>query len=200
MKITTKKLTSKLLFSMMLSIFSLTTSEWKVSTESNNVTIFKSSSETLKYDVFKVDALIARELNQLDSVLNECRLLSRWFPMCKEATVLNRADNTTRIYMIFDFPFPLKDRDALIEVTRIQDADQLTFTLQTINGAVTPNSEFIRIEDIQSNTILSIGNHGVMVEQFIYLDPGGTIPRLFLHEGLPKELVKSFKKLNKLAS
>ena len=172
---------------------------WNLVTEKSNIAIYNTQENGKKFKSFKVNGQLETDLNNLREILTHTDLLVQWFPMASEAKVISNTSNSTSIHMKFNFPFPLKNRDAFIDIIERTDAkNRVIFTMKLSDDFLLTNG-FERIKNLESTTILVQSNNKTIIDQITYLDPGGNIPKMFLNKGLPKSMMKSFRDLTSLA-
>ena len=99
--------------------------------------------------------------------------------------VLSRDDQKGEflLYMVLDFPFPLKDRDLVVKGKMSKDAQGIISIQNTaIEGGYPLNPDYVRIRQYEGDwTFQKLGNQKVKVSTYGYANPEGSIPLSFVN-------------------
>lgn len=172
---------------------------WDLDTQKENINIYSQQGTQDKFRTFKVEAKMDSGLERIEATLDDLSHLVAWFPMASTATLVSRETSSDLIvYLTFDFPFPMKDRDAYIRIRKKAHSDHFISYQMEIAPRYPVHGNFERITELTSITMLESSLDEVVLSQITYLNPGGNVPKLFLHGGLPPVMLKSFKKLQEL--
>ena len=103
-----------------------------------------------------------------------------WVPNLAKVEVLSQ-DNQKGdfvLYMVLDFPFPLKDRDVIVKGKISKDANGV---VSVKNKAITQgkalNPDYIRLKNYQGDwSFQALANNKVKITTSGYADPEGSIP------------------------
>ena len=87
------------------------------------------------------------------------------------------------LYMVLDFPFPLKDRDLIVQGKMIKEANgQITIKNKAIQSGYPLNPDYVRLTDYQGDwTFQKLANNKVKVSTYGYANPEGSIPLTFVN-------------------
>lgn len=109
----------------------------------------------------------------------------KWVPYMGSIKVLSRDDKKGdfTLYMVLDFPFPLKDRDLIVQGKMIKDANgQITIKNKAIQTGYALNPNYVRLTDYQGDwTFQKLANNKVKVSTYGYANPEGSIPLTFVN-------------------
>ena len=85
--------------------------------------------------------------------------------------------------MVLDFPFPLKDRDLIVQGKMIKEANgQITIKNKAIQSGYPLNPDYVRLTDYQGDwTFQKLANNQVKVSTYGYANPEGSIPLTFVN-------------------
>ena len=189
------------LLTLNLTISNVTTNnldrmDWKLIKECPSVHIFNTQQSNRKFKTFRIKGKINSDIKTLESILDQTSYLVDWFPMASKAELISRPSlNKMVVKITFDFPFPMQNRDAYIEVIKTRTSkNKLSFSMVLANGYPT-NPGFERLSMLESITTIKNNNGSVIIDQITYLNPGGNMPKMFLNNGLPSCMIKSLGRL-----
>jgi hypothetical protein len=107
-------------------------------------------------------------------------------------------------YAKIDFPWPLSDREMVMQTKLIQDPETrvVVSTSTAVSGHVSATKGIVRVTKCNAKWIIKpkVGNT-VDVEYYLYSDPGGSLPDWLINLALdmgPRETVKKMRELLKL--
>ena len=108
-----------------------------------------------------------------------------WVPYMGSVKVLSRDDQKGEfsLYMVLDFPFPLKDRDLVVQGKMRKDAQGIiSIQNKAVKKGYPINPNYIRLTDYEGDwTFQRLGNQKVKVSTYGYANPEGSIPLSFVN-------------------
>ena len=101
--------------------------------------------------------------------------------------------------MVLDFPFPLKDRDLVVNGKMSIDAQGIiSIQNKAIEGGYPLNPDYVRIQDYEGDwTFQKLGNHKVKVSTYGYANPEGAIPLSFVNMFVQQQPYQMLMKMKK---
>lgn len=174
-----------MLLTCVVSAFSLTAqaalpSNAKLSLNKNNIKVWTYKDTNNPVLSYKAETTIDVPIERAVALVLDVNNSPKWVPNVAKAEVLSRDDKKGEfsIYMVLDFPFPLKDRDMVVKGTMSKDASG---TIYIKNSAVQQgkalNSDYIRLKDYAGDwTFQKLGTNKVKVITSGHANPEGSIP------------------------
>ena len=175
-----------MLFACVVSVMSLTTqaalpANAKLSMNKNNIKVWtyqNSSNPVLSYKgETTYDVPIERAVALVLDVPNT----PKWVPNVAKAEVLSRDDKKGEftLYMVLDFPFPLKDRDMVVKGKMSKDANgNIIIKNKAIASGKAINPDYVRLKNYEGDWIFQkMGANKTKVTTTGFADPEGSIPQ-----------------------
>jgi len=130
--------------------------------------------------------VVPAKIEVVGAVLRDVEGLKRPGTTCTEARFIEKRDhNSYTFYLAYDFPWPLSDRDVVIEViTRYHiDKGRVVSDLRAVEHPEVPAREgYVRIKDLRSQFViefLSRDRTGVVFTTRV--DPAGQLPAFLIN-------------------
>lgn len=171
---------------LMVFIFSLVISfigfhdDWKLVKQTEDFKVFIRKPADAKFEQIKIIAFSNARLSEAVAVFEDVAKHTDWNYSTGESYMLDpRSYNDFDYYITLDMPFPVKDRDVVINYTRQQDpvTKAVKIVSRSKSGVKDPLDAFIRINDFYSSYDLSIEpKGGIRIEYYLDADPGGNLP------------------------
>lgn len=129
----------------------------------------------------KAEGQIDAELTELLAVLADVPRRTEWVKSLAEARVIaGDPEEHVWMYSRYDFPWPVQDRDSVLESTVLKDykTGEVTITFKSVVDARTPVVEgVVRVPVADGTIYLKRASEGkVFVRYVIKSDPGGALP------------------------
>ena len=124
----------------------------------------------------------------------------KWVPNVARAEVLSRDDQKGEftLYMVLDFPFPLKDRDMVVKGKISKDANgNISIKNKAIASGKAVNPNYIRLKNYEGDWIFQkLAANKTRVTTTGFADPEGSIPQSvtnLLVEQQPYQMLQKMK-------
>lgn len=134
---------------------------------------------------------------KIAAIVTDFRAYSAIFaPAVKKAAVLESSGSSARLHVVWPYPFPLRNRDAVVEY-RFETLADGSFVLSW-SGRARPGDprEGVRIERVEGETRATALNSGSSRVTYTYLgDLGGNFPRSAEEKAWRAEPVEYFRAL-----
>lgn len=166
--------------------------EWSLARDRDGIKVWTRDIPGYPIREFKAVATVKSTLSGLVGLIMDTDRAGRWIYRTNRVELLKRDDS--RGYFLIrvetDFPWPLADRDAIVEGQITQDATTGVVTVQShgLSSPQYPAQEgFVRMPDMQGTWVFRPqGNGMVEVTMLGRANPGGNIPdwtvSLVIHE------------------
>lgn len=157
-------------------------SAWRLVSDKNGIKVYMQHADDARIKTFRgVTRFQVDSLHALSAVLNDTPNMPRWMHFISHAKEIRRSDYLNREYQFLtSLPWPLADREAVVQLLVRQDAATKAVTVHVVNkpDLLPPNDEYVRIPQMQGRFAFSPTGNGKEVEVTyeLIMDPGGYIP------------------------
>ena len=157
----------------------------KLSIHKNNIKVWTFQQQSSPVFLYKAETTFNVPLEKAAALILDVDHAGKWVPYVGSVKVLSRDDQKGEflLYMVLDFPFPLKDRDLVVKGKMSKDAQGIISIQNTaIEGGYPLNPDYVRIRQYEGDwTFQKLGNHKVKVSTYGYANPEGSIPLSFVN-------------------
>jgi START domain len=190
--------------SCFLYLFATAQTEWNLKKEKDGIAVYTAKLDDSKFKSIRVICEFQASLSQLVSILLQPGLQPEWVVATKQAYLVKQI-SSARLYYYAEaaLPWPLSNRDMVIDLSISQDSKSKMLTIQanTIDN-ILPLKEGKQRVPISKATWLvkPLPNNRISIDYQIKIDPGGGIPPWMVNLFIAKAPFESFKNLSKLLS
>ncbi|WP_173911908.1 START domain-containing protein [Acinetobacter sp. Marseille-Q1618] len=172
----------------------------KLTLDKNNIRVwtFKDPKNTVMS--YKAETTFDVPIERAVALVLDVNNAPKWVPNVAKAEVLSRDDQKGEftLYMVLDFPFPLKDRDMVVKGKISKDSNGI---ISIKNKAITQgkavDANFVRLKNYEGDwTFQKISANKVKVSTTGFADPEGSIPQSvtnMLVEQQPYQMLQKMK-------
>ncbi|HRG88931.1 MAG TPA: START domain-containing protein [Chitinophagales bacterium] len=152
--------------------------EWVYEQEKKGIKVFTKKGKWGNLRDSKAVMLVNGTPQQIYELLTDFNNYSSWYPRCSKSRILARlSENEMIIQLHFNAPWPVKDRDCILRVKTVRDANGTITIYQTSEPKyVREEADVVRIQQIQAIWKLTPKNGGTEVLNEYASNPGGNIP------------------------
>lgn len=174
-----------ILFACVVSALSLTTqaalpNNAKLSLNKNNIKVWTYKDTNSPVLSYKAETTLDVPMERAVSLVLDINHAAEWVPNVGKAEVLTRDDKKGdfTIYMVLDFPFPLKDRDMIVKGHMSKDANGIvTVKNSAIQQGKPLSSNYVRLKDYSGDWVFQkLSANKVKVTTSGHANPEGSIP------------------------
>jgi hypothetical protein len=193
--------------SLLLSIFlslsfnaTIAQGKWELKKNENGIEVYtrKAASGNLKElrVICELDATRA----QLISTLKDIDNYNQWVYSNKKSVILKTEDPDKIIYYTqCHMPWPLKDRDIIVELNIDTSPDILNVVVKGLPDYIPKNDSYIRVPYSLAVWKVTDGpDNKLKVDYSFSVDPGGSVPSWLVNATLPIGPYNSFMKLREV--
>ena len=189
----------------LLSITSLTataaTDQAKLSLNRNNIKVWTYQTENNPIIQYRAETTFDVPLERAVAVVLDVERTPQWVPYVGKAQLLSRDEKKGEfiLYMVLDFPFPLKDRDLVIKGKMSKNADgSISIKNNVIQNNYPEQPDVVRLTKYTGDwTFQRVGNNKVKVTTTGYADPAGSIPLSFVNMFVQQQPYQMLMKMKK---
>lgn len=177
----------------------------KLSINKNNIKVWTYQNSQNPVFLYKAETTYDTPFEKAVGLILDVDHAVKWVPYMGSIKVLSRDDKKGEflLYMVLDFPFPLKDRDLVVQGKMMKDAQgMITIKNKAVDKAYAKNPNYIRLTHYEGDwTFQKLANNKVKVSTYGYANPEGSIPLTFVNmfvQQQPYQMLQKMKlQLNK---
>jgi len=159
--------------------------EWKLHENSDGVAVYTRKVDGIPIKDVRINTTLKTSLKEMIAALEDFELQENWIKNTKHSKKLEQiSPEHFYFYIATDFPFPAKDRDAIIEYKRIQDpvTKVIEIDYKAFPDRLPDYSSYVRMPALSASYILTpIADKEIAVEYYIRADIGGKIPNWIIN-------------------
>ncbi len=176
------------------------TAEQTLSINKNNIKVWTYQNSQNPVFSYRAETVYDTSIEKAVSLVLDVENAVKWVPYMGSVKVLSRDDKKGEflLYMVPDFPFPLKDRDLVVQ-GKIQKNAQgiISIKNKAIDKGYAKNPNYVRLNDYQGDwTFQKLANNKVKVSTYGYANPEDSIPLKFVNffvEQQPYQMLQKMK-------
>lgn len=155
---------------------------WRLVSDKNGIQVYMKHDDEARIKTFRgVTRFTLDSLGPLSGVLNDTANMQRWMHFVSGASEIRRTDYLNRVYRFTtDLPWPVSDREAVVDLQIRQDPTSRGVTVHVINAPhlLPANDDYIRFPEMNGRfSFIPTGKpKEIEVTYELILDPGGYIP------------------------
>jgi ribosome-associated toxin RatA of RatAB toxin-antitoxin module len=152
----------------------------KLSINKNNIKVWTIQDSQNPIMMYKAETTLNVPIEQAVALILDVDHAMEWVPFLSKMKVLSRDDKKGefQLYMVLDFPFPLKDRDLVVQGKMTKDAQGIiSIQNKAIKKGYLLNKNYVRLNQYEGDwSFQKLGPQKVKVSTYGYANPEGSIP------------------------
>ena len=154
--------------------------DWEFAKEKDGIKVYTRYENESRYKSFKGEIDIKADISAVSSLIEDVKNFDRWDEDVTEIRVIKHDQGKMiRYYVVYDIPWPFKDRDLCVEadITTDKASGSQLIQARSVPDIVPLNDDMVRIVDYRQEWIIQPEKNGyirLIVEGFA--DPAGDIP------------------------
>ena len=152
----------------------------KLSINKQNIKVWTYQDTANPVVLYKAETHFDVPIEKATALILDVEQAPKWVPYMGSVKVLSRDDSKGEflLYMVLDFPFPLKDRDLVVKGKMSKDAQgMIHIQNKAVNQGYPLNPNYVRLSRYEGDwTFQKLGKQKVKVSTYGYADPEGSIP------------------------
>ncbi|MFH7766084.1 START domain-containing protein [Acinetobacter sp. BSP-28] len=157
----------------------------KLSINKNNIKVWTYQNSQNPVFLYKAETTYDTSFEKAVGLILDVDHAVKWVPYMGSVKVLSRDDKKGEflLYMVLDFPFPLKDRDLVVQGKMIKDAQGIVMIKnKAVDKGYAKNPDYIRLTHYEGDwSFQKLANNRVKVSTYGYANPEGSIPLTFVN-------------------
>jgi len=175
-------MTMKVLF--LISLFTLQSAtaaeqqDWILQKSQDGIKIYTKDVADSPMKAFKGTTLVLGTLDQYETILRDITHFTDWMDSLRLAEVKEQLEKNKRIvYTVYDAPWPLGTRDAVIHSSIEKLENKITHTVSLIPGYMPESDEYVRMPHLESTlSFMMTDSKEIEVTYEGHINPGGQVP------------------------
>ncbi|MHA3892038.1 START domain-containing protein [Acinetobacter sp. GXMZU3951] len=152
----------------------------KLSINKQNIKVWTYQDSANPVFLYQAETHFDVPIEKATALILDVEQAPKWVPYMGSVKVLSRNDSKGEflLYMVLDFPFPLKDRDLVVKGKMSKDAQGIIHIQnKAVNQGYPVNPNYVRLTRYEGDwTFQKLGKHKVKVSTYGFADPEGSIP------------------------
>ena len=168
--------------------------QWVLAKDKDEVQIFTRKLDHRRVKEFKAVTYTSKSVDELEAIIKDVELYPDWVYSVTHGELLETNGESRILYYIFGVPWPVSDRDMVIESFKTTDDDgNLKFDLNLVKDLKPEVSGYVRMKEVFGSwTFIPKLDKTKIIYQF-YGDPSGSLPawliNMFIVDGPHETLV-----------
>ena len=181
---------------------SLTGSDWKQVLKKENIVVYNRDIEGDKFKQSKVETTINYgTLDKAEKILKNIAEYKNWQPNCESSEIVKTSQNSIAMYLTFGAPWPVSDRDLIIESKFSREGKKLIVRSSAKPTLKSEDDDYVRITYCVGMWEIEEKEGGkLFLRNTNHSNPGGNIPAWLSTtavEDIPMETMQNFIELLK---
>jgi ribosome-associated toxin RatA of RatAB toxin-antitoxin module len=176
----------------------------KLSINKNDIKVWTYQDQKNPVMLYKAETIFDVPMQNAASLVIDVDNAVKWVPYMHSIKVLSRDDRKGEftLYMVLDFPFPLKDRDLIVQGKMSRDENgMITIKNKAISQGYPKNPNYVRLTHYEGDwTFKEVAPNKVKVSTYGYANPEGALPisivNMFVQQQPYQMLQRMKKQLN----
>jgi ribosome-associated toxin RatA of RatAB toxin-antitoxin module len=152
---------------------------WVYEREKKGIKVFTKQSKWGRLRDSKAMMTVASTPEQMLQLLTDFDHYKSWMPRCKKSHLLARiGDNEYIIHLVFSAPWPVKDRDCVVDVKVSKEPKTGVIVITEVSQPkyIREEADVVRIQHLVATWKLTPKDGGTEVVNEYSSNPGGNIP------------------------
>jgi hypothetical protein len=187
---------------LIASRFALAQGTWQLVKDADGIKVYTRRQPSEKFKEVRADFEAQGTEDQLIGILENIPHHKDWSYGTKRTFLINKKNKDTLIYYSeVSMPWPLSNRDLVIQLTFKKDTVDHTLQIQakSINGVLPPKPDLIRVpSSLAEWEVKVLPNKLLDIQYTLSADPGGALPAWLVNLAASVGPYNSFQKLKAL--
>lgn len=169
-------------------------SKWKLVKSKNGINGYVRNVEGSYFKATRVVMTIKASFSEVVSMMTDVNAYRKWYPDLKKLKVLKTINKNERyIYLIFDAPWPISDREVVNRFTVTRKADRTFLRFRQVNSSYTENSKAVKMKKVTGVfEMIKQKNGTTKVIYETHGEPGGRFPSWLVNKVCMDRPVETF--------
>lgn len=179
-------------------------SQWEVRKTSDGITVSSREEPGSPINAIRAEAEFDVPLDVVLQLLLDVDNRPEWNSICREAkqVAAESNDSNQRLeYIYYDMPWPVKDRDLVLEFKHEQSEESAKISATVVDGVVDSNDKAVRVSKAWEEWLISrVSDTKAKLTMTVFMDPNGPIPAWLINSMSVSQPLEAMAKLRELAA
>ncbi len=156
------------------------TTDWELKKNESGILVYTRQTENSAFKELKSVMYIKSSLSSVIALLADYDSYPQWVYKCGQSFTLKKFSDTACIhYQTVTAPWPISNRDFVVNVKQAQDEKSKIITITTTSNPtyIPLKDKIVRITKFNASWVLTPLNYGkVQIKYQLLVDPGGSLP------------------------
>ncbi len=176
--------------------------EWSLKKDKDGIKVYTGKLADSKFNAIRVTCKLTGNLSSLASILLQPEFQPEWVIATKTSKLVKRlSNNHLYYYNIASLPWPLENRDMVIDLSIHQDSvtKKMMIYANAIDKVMPHVDGLERIPFSQATwEVIPIATNEIQIDYTLKINPGGGIPAWVVNMFIAKAPYESFHNLSKI--
>ncbi|WP_443700479.1 START domain-containing protein [Pseudomonas sp.] len=152
--------------------------DWQVAKDEDGIKVSLNEVAGSKYKAYRGVTVIKAPVAKIEALQEDAVGACTWIHECKSQKLLKQEGNKSWTYTQFKAPFPVTDRDSILEITTSKAADgSVTRTLLEVPTYQPEVKGYVRVAQVEGYwKLVPKGANETEVTYQVHTEPGGSVP------------------------
>src|SRR5690606_12732637 len=154
--------------------------QWKQDYEKDGVVVYTHPVPGSAFQAFKAIYTLDASIDEIMAVMSDPTSCTQWVHNCVESWGFDDEQFWKRYaYSVNDLPWPVTDRDYVLEIntSKAADSDTIVMDLYAVDKKIEPNKDYVRVRQQETHYhIKPVGEERTEITWLQHTEPGGAIP------------------------
>lgn len=152
--------------------------DWQVAKDEDGIKVSLSEIAGSKYKAYRGVTVIKVPIAKIQALQEDAVGACSWIHECKSQKLLKAQGDKSWTYTQFKAPFPVTDRDSILEITTSKAADgTVTRTLLEVPTYQPEVKGYVRVAQVEGFwKLVPKGDNQTEVTYQVHTEPGGSVP------------------------
>ncbi|MBJ2178911.1 Uncharacterized protein PA1579 [Pseudomonas veronii 1YdBTEX2] len=152
--------------------------DWQVAKDEDGIKVLLSEVAGSKYKAYRGVTVIKAPVAKIEALQEDAVGACAWIHDCKSQKLLKQEGVKSWTYTQFKAPFPVTDRDSILEITTAKAADgSVTRTLLEVPTYQPEVKGYVRVAQVDGYwKLVPKGANETEVTYQVHTEPGGSVP------------------------
>ncbi|MEM9983999.1 MAG: START domain-containing protein [Bacteroidota bacterium] len=163
---------------ILFSSFLLSAQNWQLEKDERSIQVYTLVRPGEPLKAFRAVTQVQATPEQVLAIITNADQGHQWMDRCVESKLLKRlSDQSYLTYTRIETPWPLEDRDLVVEMTIHQEGDKIICSMRNAPDAYPAQESVIRMPKYEGSwTLIPLPEGGTQVISEGKTSPGGSIP------------------------
>lgn len=174
--------------------------DWKLVRKKNGISTYETAVDGSTYKAFKCVTTVNASMAAIGAVLRDVTEYPKWMDKVSGTDIIKKHNaNDMDVYIVMNFPWPTKDRDAVASARTTIDPSTGDVTITTElfeNKDFPPNDKFVRLPKMFQQFILKYKEFDkTEVTYSLHMETGGSLKAILVDSHTQKSPHKSLENM-----